>query len=286
MDIRQLRFLTALARERHFARAAQTMNITQPTLSSRIKQLEDELGITIVERGHRFQGFTAEGECVLRWANRILADCDALTHELSEMKGKLQGRLEIGVIPSALANSAELTTSLRSVHPGISVRIYTMTSRQILQALERFDLHLGVTYLDNEDLGTLVGKKLYTEHYALASIDDLGSGDMTWAQAATKPLCLMTPDMQHRRIINKAFAQAGVQPDPVIETNSVSALIAHVLGGGTQAILTNKQLESLETTTRLFTRRLIDPVIEHDVGLVALGKSPMSTLAKALWELN
>ena len=65
MDIRQLRYLSALAREKHFARAAESCHVSQPTLSARIRQLEEELGVAIVQRGQRYQGLTAEGERVL-----------------------------------------------------------------------------------------------------------------------------------------------------------------------------------------------------------------------------
>jgi hypothetical protein len=69
VDIRQLQYLVALAREKHFTRAAQACHVTQPTLSGRIRQLEQELGVPIVERGQRFLGFTADGERVLKWAH-------------------------------------------------------------------------------------------------------------------------------------------------------------------------------------------------------------------------
>ena len=87
MDIRQLRYLAALAREQHFARAAEACGIAQSTLSSALKQLEAELGVPVVERGNRFLGLTPEGERVLAWAQRILADVDALQQELAAARG-------------------------------------------------------------------------------------------------------------------------------------------------------------------------------------------------------
>src|SRR5436189_5898554 len=78
MDIRQLQYLAALAREKHFTRAAQACNITQPTLSGRIRQLEQELGVPIVERGQRYIGLTPEGERVLKWAHLILDNWQSL----------------------------------------------------------------------------------------------------------------------------------------------------------------------------------------------------------------
>ena len=102
MIIRHLQYLSVLARERHFARAAAACNVTQSTLSAGIKQLEESLGVLIVERGHRFIGLTEEGERVLAWAQRALADYSGLQQELSEMREGMIGRLRIGAIPVTL----------------------------------------------------------------------------------------------------------------------------------------------------------------------------------------
>ncbi len=86
MDIRQLRFLVALDETQHFGKAAKSCNVTQPTLSSRLHNLEDELGIQLVARNHRFQGFTPEGERILAWARNILAACDGYKRKLHRAK--------------------------------------------------------------------------------------------------------------------------------------------------------------------------------------------------------
>ena len=68
MDIKQLKYLIALDQTRHFGQAAAACHITQPTLSMRIRNLEDELNLTLIQRGQRFEGFTPEGERILAWA--------------------------------------------------------------------------------------------------------------------------------------------------------------------------------------------------------------------------
>jgi DNA-binding MarR family transcriptional regulator len=88
MDIRQIQYLAALAREKHFTRAAQACNVTQPTLSGRIRQLEQELGVPIVERGQRYIGLTPEGERVLKWAHLILDNWQSLNQELAQIKAR------------------------------------------------------------------------------------------------------------------------------------------------------------------------------------------------------
>ena len=76
MVLRQLEYLVALAREKHFGRAAEACHVTQPTLSAAIRQLEEDLGAPIIERGHRFIGLTPQGRLALEHAHRILAEAE------------------------------------------------------------------------------------------------------------------------------------------------------------------------------------------------------------------
>src|SRR5512140_1577684 len=99
----KLEFIIALARERHFGRAAEACGVTQPTLSAGIKQLEDMFGVLLVNRGSRFQDFTPEGERVLDWARRIVGDARAMRQEVQSLRHGLTGRLRIAAIPTALA---------------------------------------------------------------------------------------------------------------------------------------------------------------------------------------
>ena len=96
MVIKQFVYLTALAREQHFGRAAEAAHVSQPTLSAAIRNLEDELGVPVVERGHRFNGFTPEGLVVLDYAKRVLAECEAMRQTLEAMGQGLTGRLRLG----------------------------------------------------------------------------------------------------------------------------------------------------------------------------------------------
>lgn len=146
MDIRQLQYLVALAQEQHFTRAAVRCNVTQPTLSGRIRQLEEELGVPLVERGQRYQQLTPEGRHVLRWAQIILEDCASMQQELSEVKGRLSGRLVIGVIPSALPMVVSMTCTMREKHPAVSFAIYSRTSEEILRDVQALHFDVGVLH--------------------------------------------------------------------------------------------------------------------------------------------
>lgn len=149
MIVRYLDYLVTLARERHFTRAAADYNLTQPALSAGIKQLEESLGVLIVERRQRFVGFTAEGERLLAWAQRVLADYGGLTQELSELREGLAGQLRIGAIPVSLPALTLLTAPFGSIHSKTRFQITWQTSIDIQRELDDFSIEVGLTYLDN-----------------------------------------------------------------------------------------------------------------------------------------
>ncbi len=295
MVIRQLVYLVALERERHFGRAAAASGVSQPALSAGIRQLEDDLGVPIVARGQRFQGFTPEGERVLDWAHRILADCDALRQELGEMRQSLTGTLRLGVVPSALSAAARFTAPFSSRHPGVAITVLSMASLEIERALEAFEIDVGLTYLDNEPLQRVRTLPLYTERYLLlvAEGGTLAERDsMTWAEAASLRLALLTPNMQNRRIIDAAFASAGHRPRATVESNSVLALAAHVAaspahtsaGGQLWASVVPESLISgLGAPAGTRALKLSDPGVSHVLGLVMADRDPPPPLARALF---
>src|SRR5207237_1425697 len=125
--IDKLDFILALARERHFGRAAEACGVTQPTLSAGVKQLEATLGVLLVQRGSRFIGFTPEGERTLDWARRIVGDTRAMRQEIKALKQGLTGSLRIAAIPTALAMVAALTTPYRARHPDVRFTIISRT---------------------------------------------------------------------------------------------------------------------------------------------------------------
>src|SRR6201997_5116450 len=108
--IDKLEFILALAREKHFGRAAEVCGVTQPTLSAGLKQLEESLGVLLVNRGSRFQGFTPEGQRVLEWARRMIGDARAMRQEVNALRHGLTGRLRLAAVPSALTALSALTT--------------------------------------------------------------------------------------------------------------------------------------------------------------------------------
>jgi DNA-binding transcriptional LysR family regulator len=281
----KLEYLMALSREEHFGRAAESCGVTQPTLSAGIKQLEEQLGVMLVRRGSRFIGFTPEGQRTLDWARRIVGDSRAMRQEITALKKGLTGRLKIAAIPTALAMVAAITTPYRARHPDVRFTILSQNSIQVLTHLENLEIDAGITYLDNEPLGRVNTIPLYQERYQLLTSPDAPLGNreqVTWAEVARVPLCLLTPDMQNRRIIDDLLRAAGGDPQPTLESNSVVVLFAHVRTGRWATVMPSKLAETLGLTDTIRAIPIVEPEAVHTIGLVVPAREPMTPLTAAL----
>lgn len=284
--IDKLEFLLALAREKNFGKAAEQCGVTQPTFSAGIKQLEATLGVLLVHRKSRFIAFTAEGERVLEWARGIVADSRAMRQELRALKHGLVGRLKVAAIPTALAMVSALTTPYRAKHPNVTFTVLSRTSIEILSMLENLEIDAGFTYVDNEPLGRVRAVPLYLEQYRLLTSETSPLGDrdsVTWAEVAKIPLCLLTPDMQNRRIIDQLLrAAGGGAPEPTLESNSMIVLFSHVRTGRWASVMPEKLADTLGLTERLRSIPIVEPEAVHGIGLVVPDREPMPPMAAAL----
>lgn len=285
--IDKLEMFVALARERHFGRAALACGVTQPTLSSAIRQLEDQLGVQLVFRGSRFQGLTPEGARVLDWARRIVGDVRALRDEMRAARSGLSGNLRIGVIPTAVPMVADLTAPFLERHPGVHVRVLSRTSAEILAGIESLEFDAGITYLDNEPLGRVTRVPLYAESYRLVcapGFPGAGRASVTWDEVAALPLCLLTADMQNRRIVNQHLARPETAVTPSVESNSTLTLFAHVMTGRWASVLPKKLADLFATQGRLAAIPIDTPEVSHLVGLIAAHREPHTPILAALIE--
>ena len=283
--IDKLEFILALAREKHFGRAAETCGVTQPTLSAGVKQLEDQMGVLLVNRGSRFQGFTPEGQRVLEWARRIVGDSRTMREEINSLKLGLSGRLRLAAIPTALAMVATLTTPYREKHPNVQFTIYSRTSIEVLDLLDNLEIDAGITYVENEPLGRVSTVPLYREHYRLLTSADapLGNRDtVTWSEVAQVPLCLLTPDMQNRRIIDRLLKGAGGESRPTLESDSMILLFSHVRTGRWASVMPAKIADTLGLTDTIRAIPITQPKAVQTIGLVVPQREPMTPITAAL----
>jgi len=285
--IDKLEFILALARKKHFGHAADACGVTQPTLSAGLKQIEEQMGVLLVNRGSRFQGFTPEGQRVLEWARRIVGDTRSMRAEIKSLRLGLSGPLRIAAIPTALAMVAALTTPYRERHPNVQFTIYSRNSIEVLDLLENLEIDAGITYVENEPLGRVTTVPLYHERYQLLTSADapLGNRDIvTWAEVAQVPLCLLTPDMQNRRIIDRLLKSAGGESRPTLESDSMILLFSHVRTGRWASVMPAKLAEVLGLTDTIRAIPITHPEAVQTIGLVVPAREPMMPITAALVE--
>lgn len=281
----KLEMFIAVAKEAHFGRAAQTLGITQPTLSAGIKQLEEQLGVQLIFRGSRYGGLTPEGQSALVWARKIVGDARQLREEMRFSRHGLAGQLRIAVIPTALTWAGKLTTRFTKKNPNVRFTILSRTSIEILTMIENLDVDAGISYLDNEPTGRVSTEALYEERYMLVCRSDspfAGRKEVRWRDLDGQKLCLLTPDMQNRRIINKNFESAGVVPEATVESNSTVVLVANVLEGGFLTVLPADMARFLTGGKPLEIIPLSGAGRGHSVGLVAPWREPHTPVLDAL----
>jgi DNA-binding transcriptional LysR family regulator len=286
MLFRQLEYFVALAQERHFARAASACYVSQPALSEAIRKLESELNVPLVRRGQKFEGLTPEGERLVHWARRILADRDALKQEVTALQTGLTGELRLGVVPAASTTVALLTDPFCAAHPLVRVQLeVNLRSAGIVERVRRFELDAGILYPDQQDTADLLVTPLYHEQPVLIAAPELLDGataDIAWSDAMQLPLCLLTQGMRGRRVIDDALATQGLQVAPQLETDSVVALLAHVCTGRWASIVPQPWIHTLGIPAGISVLGLQRPSVTALIALVTNRAEPGSLLVRAL----
>ena len=284
--IDKLEFLIAIAREQNFRRAAEACGVAQPTLSAAIKHLEESLGVMLVRRNSRYQGMTPEGERVLAWAHRLVADSRAMREEVRDFRRGLAGHVTIAAIPTALPFVPSLTKPFQALHGDVRFTVLSRSSAEILSALNDFRADVGITYLGAETIGRLRAIPLFTERYRLVTTPAGPAGrarSVTWAEAGGLALCLLTPDMQNRRITDRLLHPEGATPAPCpVESDSVITLLAHVRSGNWATIVSELLAETLAAAPPFRSIPITDPSAALQVGLVLPDRQPMAPILAAL----
>jgi DNA-binding transcriptional LysR family regulator len=285
MLVRHLSYFVMLAKERHFARAAEACHVAQPTLSAAIRKLEEDLGVPLVVRSHRFVGLTPEGEKLLAWGRQILTDYQSLHDDLAGARQGLVGELRLGVIPAAMPAVAFLSACFCEANPAATIEIRSLTSRAIAEGLDAFELDGGLTYLENEPIAHVRRVPLYHERYKFVvsrghRLADRAS--VSWHEAAGERLCLLSQDMQNRRIVDRLTASIGLTVHPNVVGNSFLAVWAHLRQGSWASIVPQSFFHLLGQQPDLVAIDLVEPVHSEAIGLVVSDREPRAPMVAAL----
>ncbi|MCT7367673.1 transcriptional regulator CynR [Mycolicibacterium llatzerense] len=227
LELRHLRYLLAVAEHGNFSRAAEELNVSQPTLSQQIKQLENTLGVQLLDRSGRTVRLTDAGAAYADRARRALRELAAAERAIEDVRDLSRGHLRLGMTPTFTSYFvAPLIAELHARHPGISLTVAEMSQDSIEAALLADDLDVGIAFIGSPAPG-IDAAALFTEHLGLVT-----SGPR--AEALPNPLpvraltevhlALLSSDFLTRTHIDTYFAEHHVDPRITVEANSVQAL--------------------------------------------------------------
>ncbi|GJN94872.1 transcriptional regulator [Mycobacterium marinum] len=283
---RQLEYFVAVAQERHFARAAEKCYVSQPALSSAIAKLERELNVTLINRGHSFEGLTPEGERLVVWAKRIIAEHDAFKAEVDAVRSGITGTLRLGTVPSASTTASLVLSDFCSAHPLVKAQICSrLAVTELYRRLRDFELDAAIVYTSSDDGHDVDLVPLYEERYVLLAPPEMlppGVSTLSWLDAAQLPLALLSSDMRDRQIIDAAFADHAITVSPQVETDSVASLFAQVATGNSASIVPHTWLWTTPAGGEIRPVQLVSPVVKAQVALATSSTGPGSPVAWAL----
>lgn len=290
MQLKHLQYLIALAKERHFGRAANSLAISQSALSQAIQHLEKHFGAPIVLRHQSgFQGFTREGDAILNWARQALSDHDRLLNSnRDDSETELTGSLRIALSPVAMTITSLLTAPFAERYPGITITVLCKTMPEIERGLKDFQYDVGVTYLDGITQSGLRPYTLYDEAYYLLVPNGHYLGDrksIDWSEVGSMPLCLLSPNLHNRIIIDRIFASVGVTPQAVIETNCSLGLFAHMRTGNWLTIVPHSYFYMLGDWAFIRSVPIVNPETTATIGLVIHERDPIAPVVRAFVEV-
>jgi LysR family transcriptional regulator, transcription activator of glutamate synthase operon len=246
MEIRQLRYFEAVAREGHFTRAAEELHVAQSALSHQVRRLELELGVELLRRTTRSVELTEAGRLVAARARAVLAETDALRGEIDDLRGLLRGQVSVGAmlfggeldIPAILA-------SFTARFPGIEIGLREGTAQRMVEMLH--DGSLDITFaLEVDPPDGIERLALSSESLALATSTDhplAGARPLPITALAGQPLIAFQHGSSTRRLVDAALARAGVHPRISLEANDFALVRSLVAQGVGLAILPRSFLE-------------------------------------------
>ncbi|WP_027711805.1 LysR family transcriptional regulator [Dickeya chrysanthemi] len=283
MDIKQLIYLCNLEKERHFGRAAEASFVSQPTLSMRLKNLERELGLPLINRGNNFEGFTAEGERVLAWAREMVSVYQGLKLEVASLARGTSGLLRIGAVPQCSMALPELLAAVSDVYPEMDYQVALFSADQLLEALTAHAVDVGIGFFELMTLREL--------HFQAASLAEQGvsllyhprhfpelqgDGPLALAEVAAIPLCLAESSRYFRRYLDSQFREAAVVPWVRVESASILQLLQSVFVGLGCGIVPNGSLLPAMTPELAWRPLALTPMSRH--GAVVIAEAGRATM--------
>jgi LysR family transcriptional regulator, transcription activator of glutamate synthase operon len=270
MELRQLRYLVALAEERSFTRAAAREHIAQPALSQQIRRLEDEVGLALVERTTRHVAITGAGELLVGRARRILAEVEAARTELQGLSGVQTGHVTVGAMHTMGPVDVSLALAIfHQRHPAVELTVREQSSEELAEMLrvDELDLaFLSVTErIESHGLGL---HQLVSEELVVVLPRDHRLGQrrrIRMAELADEQFISYRDGARLRELLISAGHHVGFEPRVKLESNESQRIRRLVQRGLGVAILPRSDAENPGADVAVVT--LVEPALTRDITL-------------------
>ncbi|MEU4741787.1 LysR family transcriptional regulator [Actinosynnema sp. NPDC023658] len=283
MTLQQLVYFLAVARTRHFTRAAAEVRVAQPSLSKQVHALEKELGAELFSRARGNVALTPAGEALLPVAARILSDVDTARLEVAELVGLRRGRVRVGATPSLCGSLfADVIKRYHDAYPGIQVSVTEGGSRDLVRALEAGELDLALVIVSPADADrALTVVPVLREELVVASASPSGVTRMSWTDLRDHPLVMFRPGYDLRETTLAACRQAGFEPRFAVEGGEMDAVLRFVEVGLGVAVVPSTVLATRSlhgTPLAPTTTRTVALAHRTDVAPTSAGRAFQSVL--------
>ncbi|NDL65113.1 LysR family transcriptional regulator [Acerihabitans arboris] len=282
MDIRTLRYFVEVVRQQSFTRAAQTLFVTQPTISKMLKHLEEELDCTLLIREGRQLRLTDSGQAVYSRGLGILDQFRQLEAELEDIGSLKKGRLRLGIPPMVGTQMADLIRDFRRKYPGIELQIAEFGGLTVQQAVLSGELDLALTALTADTQDALTVLPVFS-HPLCAVVPRaapwLERDTVPFIELGDWPILIYNEDFALYRQLITAFQAEGINPQIAVRSGQWDFLAAMVEAGIGIAILPEPICRRLDKTRLLSLP--VAPLMMWQLGLIWRRDSYLSHGAQA-----
>ncbi|HEX6179101.1 MAG TPA: transcriptional regulator CynR [Thermoanaerobaculia bacterium] len=288
MELRHIRSFLAVADAGHLTRAADELNLSQPALSQQVRQLEQELGTALFDRIGRGIRLTDAGEVFRVSARRILHEVTQAQTAIDELRALARGTLAVGVVQTVNAYLIPSVVSrFSTAHPGIAVRVDELAADDVEQRLLEGTLGVGLTFVPTRQAGLAV-EPLFGEELVLITSDRRRFGKrrrVALRTLADEPLVLLSQKFCTRRVIDGAFAAAGIRPRIAVEMNSIEGILRTVRSTSGTTIAP-ELVTRISRNLGLHAVRLSDPTPRRTIGIATLAGASVSAAAQTFADMS
>jgi LysR family carnitine catabolism transcriptional activator len=283
VDLRHLEAFTAVARHASFTRAAQSLNISQPTFTVQIRQLEEALGVRLLDRTTRSVQLTHAGRELAPHVERLLRELTTLLTNTAALSGKTSGHVSVAALPSLCGSMLpSVIAAFGAKHIGISVQLLDVTGAKISAMVKSGEVDFGFGSVQKNDpdieFTLLFRDRMHAMFLRGGALE--GRKSIALKDLAALPLILMSRDSTVRTVVDSGLASVGYFAPPAYEAIYMSTALAMVRAGLGVTILPSSALDA-ESRTDFVSIPVSGPNLDRDIGFIQRRGRSLTPAAEA-----